>query len=216
MPLSRISVGLAITFVVAPLAGCAFDPKPVPPPPPTPLAINDTPRNTILRFQGTYEQLDVALYAPLFTKDFRFTFSSQSDPTLVQQYGTTWGKDDETESTRHLFQGFTDEHGVQQPAATAISMMLPPLVDQDDPFHADSTEHYRVLAIPTLLLHIGLANDAGFEVSAPHTFYVVRGDAAVLDDGQDATASRWYIRRWDDLSSSLPAAQWLVTRASYR
>ncbi|MGH7725053.1 MAG: hypothetical protein ACREOU_06445, partial [Candidatus Eiseniibacteriota bacterium] len=35
-------------------------------------------------------------------------------------------------------------------------------------------------------------------------FYLVRGDAAVLDTGQEARTDRWYIYRWDDLSQPLP------------
>jgi hypothetical protein len=217
--LSRLAL-IAVLAVAVPLSfGCSKNPF-TPPiddggntlPDDTPQ--NDTPQNTMLRFKATYEYQVVGDYEKLFSKDFRFTFSSQSDADLVARYGNNWGKDDEIESTRHLFQGFTDENGDAQPAATTITMTLPGIVDQDDPFHADSTEHYRVIAIPTLLLHIALANDAGFDVSAPHTFYLVRGDAAVLDAGQEATATRWYIRRWDDLSPAIAAPGGPITTAS--
>jgi hypothetical protein len=39
-------------------------------------------------------------------------------------------------------------------------------------------------------------------ISARHEFYIVRGDAALLAAGQEARTDRWYIRRWDDLSTS--------------
>ena len=210
--LSRLALILLLVAAVPLSFGCGgsnpFDPNDddgdTGLPDDTPL--NDTPQNTMLRFKATYEYQVVGDYENLFAKDFRFTFSGQSDPDLVAEYGNNWNKDDEIESTRHLFQGFTDEGGQQQSAATAIRMTLPGIVDQEDPFHSDSLDHYRVVAIPTLLLEIDLADGNGFQVSAPHTFYLVRGDAAILDEGQEATAQRWYIRRWDDLSPELPGA----------
>jgi hypothetical protein len=164
---------------------------------------NDTPHNTMLRFEATYEYQVVGEYEKLFTKDFRFTFSSQSDPLLVAEYGNNWGKDDEIESTRHLFQGFTDDEGTFQEAATSITMTFILLLEQENPQHPDSTEHYKLMIAQPLVLAIGLSNDSGFNVEARHEFYLVRGDAAVLDEGQDASTSRWYIYRWDDLSEPI-------------
>jgi hypothetical protein len=197
-------------------AGCAFDPPPAPPPPPTPIPVADTPQHAIERFVGTYETFVIADYGALFTKDFRFTFSSQSDPELAAQYGTSWGKDDELESTSHLFAGFVDAGGTFQPAAVRIDLELPFTQELDDPFHPDSIEHYRLVAVPRLLLDIGLSDERGFNVDAPHDFYLVRGDAAVLDDAQEARADRWYVYRWDDRSSALPQAAWARARARYR
>jgi hypothetical protein len=168
---------------------------------------NDTPQNTLLRFEATYEYQVVGEYEKLFTKDFRFTFSAQSDPELDEEYGTSWGKDDEIESTRHLFLGFTDDEGVFQAAATSIDMTIPFAQELEDPEHPDSLEFYRLMSVPRLLLHITLSDDRGFDVDAPHNFYLIRGDIAaarqVLDTNQEGTASRWYIYRWDDLSPPL-------------
>ncbi len=209
---ARVSAALVISFA----AGCAFDPPPAPPPPPTTIREADTPQNKVLRFAGTYETLVVTDYQDLFTTDFRFTFSSQSDPELAAEYGATWGKDDEIESTLHLFQGFVDADGVFQPAATRIDLDLPHIQELEDPFHPDSVEHYRRISVPRLLLEISLTDERGFNVDAPHDFYLVRGDAALLGEGQEARSDRWYLYRWDDRSSALPQAVWAAARARYR
>jgi hypothetical protein len=211
-----LSLHASAVLLVALVAGCAFDPKTEPPPPPPVLPPADSPQNAIARFVGTYEQLDITEYKPLFTKDFRFTFSSQSDPLLAQQYGSSWGKDDEVESTTHLFLGFVDEHGTYQPAAARIELQLPFVQELEDPAHTDSVGWYRVVSVPRLLLEIVLADERGFSVDAPHDFYLVRGDAAVLAPDQDSSPDRWYVYRWDDRSSALPGAAWLTTRARYR
>jgi hypothetical protein len=89
--LMRSSV-LALAFAAI-LTGCSSNPF-TPPiddgggglPPDTPL--NDTPQNTMLRFEATYENQIIAEYEKLFASNFRFTFSSQTDDSLVQRYGT--------------------------------------------------------------------------------------------------------------------------------
>ena len=136
----------------------------------------------------------------------RFSFSSQSDPSLVQQYGETWGKDDELESTTHLFLGFVDFNGELQPRAQALELSMPVMQSFDDPFHGDSLDHYRLINVPRLRLDIALVDGREFAVDAPHRFFVVRGDAAVLSSEQEASSERWYVYRWDDLSAPLLAA----------
>ena len=204
---------LALALAVLPLAtGCGSNPFNPPIdggggqlPPNTPL--NDTPQNTMIRFEATYENLVLAEYEKLFTSNFRFTFSSQSDPTLAQQYGNSWGKDDETESTSHLFKGFTNELGEFQGPASAITLSLDGASFIDDPARPDSGAFYKYVIVPSSNLRIEIAGASGtiYEISAPHDFYLVRGDVALLDAGQDASANRWYIYRWDDKSAPLAA-----------
>jgi hypothetical protein len=188
-------------------AGCIFDPKHNDvPPPPVEIPLATTPENAVKRLAGEYEQTNIGEYGTLLTQDFRFTFSSQSDPRLVELYGNSWGRDDEIESTTHLFQGFVDDHGELQPRARALELSIPVFQEFEDPDHPDSLTHYRRIAIPRLLLDITLEDGRAFAVDAPHTFYLVRGDAAVLGPGQAPSAERWYVYRWDDLSAPLVAA----------
>jgi hypothetical protein len=198
-------------FALASLAaaGCGtFDPPITPPPTLEGVPINDTPQNTMIRFDAAYERKVPVEYAKLLASDFRFTFSSQSDPTLVATYGDNWGKDDEVESTLHLFEGFTNDRGERQDPASAISLSLDGASFIDDPVRPDSGAFYKYVIVPSvqLTIEIGGADEAIYEISAPHDFWLVRGDAALLDGDQEAGANRWYIRRWDDKSVALASA----------
>lgn len=208
--LMRSSV-LALAFAAL-LTGCSSNPFTPPTddgdgglPQGTPL--NDTPQNTMLRFEATYENQVVAEYEKLFAANFRFTFSSQTDQELVDRYGTSWGKDDEIESTSHLFSGFTNEEGMFQAPASSIILTLSGASYIDSPLHPDSAAYYKQVIVPAVSLNIKLsdANSTEYEISAPHDFYLVRGDVALLDENQEARADRWYIYRWDDRSVSLGA-----------
>jgi hypothetical protein len=202
--LSRLALFLLLACALPFAAGCGsnpFDPNDGGQEDPLgDVPQNDTPANTLARFNGTYTRQVIGEYEKLFTTDFRFTFSSESDPTLVSLYGNSWGKDDEVESTRHLFLGFTDDSLVFQAPAVQITMDIPFTQELDDPDHPDSTEHYRLLKVPRLILNLKLSDNQEFVVDQPQDFYLVRGDAALLDGSQSAVANRWYIRRWDDLS----------------
>lgn len=205
----------ALALTILPLAsGCGgnpFNPPPDTGGPPdlsdTPL--NDSPQNLMLRFERAYERELLSEYAKLFASNFRFTFSNQSDPTLVATYGNNWGKDDEIESTSHLFDGFNGQNGFE-PGAISIQLSLDGAQFIDDPTHPDSAAHYKYVIVPSISLRLEVAGSPEtqiYEINAPHDFYLVRGDAAFLDtDGsQPATADRWYIRRWDDKSPALGA-----------
>ncbi len=181
------------------------------------LPYNDTPRNTILRFESAYEYAVLLEYERLLTRDLRFHFSEQSDSALVALYGNDWDRDDEVESTFNLFQGSSNQHGDVLPWATAISMTLPNFVDRADSTHADSLDHYRVVDVPTLRLQIAFSDSSNVDVAAHHRYYLVRGDAAVLGAGQDAASNRWYIRRWDELSpTDTTSTSWGALKATYR
>jgi hypothetical protein len=199
----------AFAFVALLVVGCAFNPtkdeKLPPPPPPRP----DSPQNLMLYFESVYEAQSPVNYEALLTSDFRYTFSLASDPELVNRF-PNWGRDDEVESTRHLFEGFTNTTGDHVPAATRIEMTLTGLQYGPDYTHPDSAEYYQKVVITSvdMLIEVPTAPvPTTYQVSGRHEFYIVRGDAAVLDAGQEARVDRWYLRRWDDLSpgSGAPA-----------
>ena len=194
-------------FLVAPLlAGCGGNPFSPPIddggglPADTPL--NDTPEHLMQRFEATYERQVLNEYEKLFASNFRFTFSSQSDPGLANTWGANWGKDDEVESTSHLFDGFTNQLGEFQGPASAITLSLPGTQIIDEPTQPDSAAFYKHVYVPTITLRIEIAaaEETIYEINAPHEFYLVRGDVALLDGTQEARADRWYIYRWDDKS----------------
>jgi len=220
--LARVSA-LALTIAAFPvLSGCGGG-NPFHPPVdnvhtlPNDTPLNDTPQNTMLRFQKAYQYQDITAYTGLLTSDFRYTFSKQSDPLLDAQYGSNWGKDDETESTKHLLTGFTNTSGTFIFPASNITISFVNDQYYPDPLHSDSTSYYVYCPVSTVNLAIDVPSGAGtttFNISAPHSFYLVRGDAAFLDAGQSPANDRWYIRHWDDLSPALPGASAVLRIAS--
>ena len=202
---------LLTLFALASLAaaGCGtFDPPPILENTLDGVPINDTPQNTMVRFEAAYERKVPVEYGKLLASNFRFTFSSQSDPTLVATYGNNWGKDDEIESTIHLFEGFTNDQGERQDPASSIALSLDGASFIDDPGRPDSGAFYKYVIVPSVSLTIEIAgtDQAIYEISAPHDFYLVRGDIALLDADQEAGANRWYLYRWDDKSVALSSA----------
>jgi hypothetical protein len=211
---------LLCTFALLPiLSGCGSNPfnPPIDPggdghvPGDTP--VNDSPQNLMIRFEKSYEFQDLPAYENLLTSDFRYTFSLASDPLLVDQY-PNWGLDDEKQSAQHLFDGFTNTSGTFVPAATRIDMTLNGVQYSGDFTHSDSASHYQKVIVTSVDMQIevpGQTDAIIYNISARHEFYIVRGDAALLDSGQEARSDRWYIRKWDDLSTGLTAVARLAS-----
>jgi hypothetical protein len=169
---------------------------------------NSTPAGAVARFAGSYARQSLGDYAGVFTADFGFTFSGQSDPTLVLEYGTSWGKDDELAAAAHLFDGFTSAEAPNETygGATNIRLVMDPEII-DDLVHPDSSRYYKLAIVPSIDLQITILNGAIetiYEIASRQAFYLVRGDAARLDAGQPADSLHWYVKRWDDLSTAFP------------
>ena len=223
---------LAVAISCWMIAGCgpsfkSGDPHPLPPSPPS----NSTPHGAAARLLYMYESKRAAEYWGMFTGDFTFEFSSNTDPTLVQQYSTGWFKNDERESSAHLFGGYTPPGGQPLPAATTIDINL--AVDQptDDNTSGTDPKTHKVLA--TRVDGSVTVPEQGTEpltftiVNNYNIFYLVRGDVAVnLDTNQPADSTHWYIYRWVDLSQATPSpakgpmaaqsATWGRVKALYR
>jgi len=171
----RVRRFLPFVFLLA-VSGCAFNPtkdETIPPPPPP---IADNPQNLMLRFEAVYELQSAVNYEALLTSDFRYTFSLAADPTLVDQY-PNWGRDDEVESTRHLFEGFTATTGAYTPAASRIEMTLTGLQYGLDYTHPDSGEHYMKVVITSVDMEIEVPaapEPTVYNVHGRHEFYLVR------------------------------------------
>jgi hypothetical protein len=102
-----------------------------------------------------------------------------------------------------LFDGFTNDQGLFKAGASAITLTLTGPQFIDDPSKPDSGAYYKYVIVPTISLDLVIPETDGFAINAPHDFYLVRGDVAVLDANQPATADRWYIWRWNDKSAAL-------------
>jgi hypothetical protein len=202
---ARVFAVLA-TFAVLFGAGCSGNPASPKPAAPT-LAANDTPTNAAARLVGSYEQKNQSAFAGMLTGDFNFEFSNSTDPTLVQQYPTGWARVDESESSSHLFSGYTPQGGSTLPAATSIVITLADSTPVDDNTSGIDPATHKVLA--TRVDGSVTVPQSGSEpltyviANNYDVFYFVRGDvAAGLDETQPADAQHWYLNKWVDLSQN--------------
>jgi len=214
---------LALMVVAAALtsSGCIFSPKQKPGDvtPPTPLPPNDTPANAIERFRLAYEQKKAPEYQAMFTGDFTYEFSNSTDPTLVTQYSTGWFKNDETESSSHLFAGYTPPGGNTLEPASSISINLTVKIPTDDNSSGVDPVTHKVLSTPVdgqiVVPNPGAAPTTFVITNNFNVFYIVRGDQAVnLDTTQPADANHWYIYRWVDLTTGAAPAGGLRTASA--
>ena len=200
---------LALVLLSAPLvAGCGGNPfnppiDDIPPGLPDDTPLNDTPQNTMIRFQAIYEYQVQADYEALFASNFQFTFSGVSDPELASQYGTSWGKDDEIETSRNIFDAAS--------VITLSGISSAQIVDEYTLPESLAT-YYKRAIVPSVALTIEIPNADGFFVDASQEFFLVRGDRAELDASQEARVDRWYIYRWDDKSQTPPSLRTALPR----
>ncbi|MGH7724915.1 MAG: hypothetical protein ACREOU_05750 [Candidatus Eiseniibacteriota bacterium] len=152
----------------------------------------DSPAGWLARFERAYESRVIDEYAALFTTDFRFHFG---DPENRAKYPNGWGLEDELLSAQHLFEGFVNDQGVSMPAARGIELSLGKTAIEPDPSRPGDAR-YAVIRAPAVTLAVDLGGAGYFVDRDPHTFWVVRGDAAKLSAGQAADPDHWYVWRW--------------------
>jgi hypothetical protein len=210
MHAARLSLFVPL-FSLLVMAGCGGGDKatqPVVPPSdglPAGTPAADSQPHLAQRLEKTLEWKVEVEYAKLLTNDFRYGFSVASDPVLVNQF-PNWGRTDELAAMTHLFHGFTNAYDEVVPGATSIDLALNGVQYTADPDHADSTAQYGRIIITNLdgtIVVPGATEPITYQISARHEFRVVRGDAGVLPDGAIADSTRWYLRRWDDLSTGI-------------
>jgi hypothetical protein len=230
MTSTRILVPLAVLATLLSF-GCSSNPAQPKPAAPS-LAANDTPANATSRLIGAYEQKKAPEYQGMFTGDFTYEFSTSTDPTLVQQYSTGWFKNDEKESSSHLFNGYTPPGGATLPAATSINIKLATATPVDDNSAGVDPATHKILA--TRVDGDITVPQAGTEpltyvlTNNYNVFYFVRGDvAAGLDSTQAADAQHWYVYKWVDQTQSyiprpsgrgalVKTQTWGAMKATYR
>jgi len=152
-----------------------------------------SPQQLIRLFQWCYENRAIAEYEELFTDDFRFAFARVDAATYPPAV-----RDEEVAIARGLFV----DGKASEPRANRITLDLSspllPLPDsrpnKPDPWHKEITTH--------VVLTVERDIDR-WEITGFVTFYVVRGDSALLpqvliDRGFGSDSSRWYIERWED------------------
>jgi hypothetical protein len=167
-----------------------------------PAPIPNSPTNLLRLLEWCYMNRAIFEYRELFDNDYRFVFGTL-DPDGNAYRANPWTREDEVESTTHLFQG----GGANQPAANSIVILL----DRnfrvgDDPNHP-GRGHKLIRTSVTIRI---VADETQREVQGYANFFLVRGDSAVipaelLERGFEPDSNRWYILRHED--DTLPPDQ---------
>jgi hypothetical protein len=190
------ATSLLLVLALPLLAGCfnPFDPRELGAGISTPPPVPDSPANILRLLEWAYNNRSIAEYREIFTADYRFAFSTL-DPAGDAYRGDIWTREDEVISATHLFQGGS----ASEPAALSISLSLGGnLSPQNDnrPGKLDRM-HKKISTTVNLVI---VTPDKQTNVTGPVTFYLVRGDVALIPEelsfGPDST--RWYIERWED------------------
>lgn len=152
-----------------------------------------SPQGLMELFKWCYNQRAIAEYEELFTEDFRFGFSAVDSATNAPIL-----RDEEIEIARRMWV----DGSANEPRANSISLeylsRILPLPDSRP--GKTSTWHKEITT--GILLKVEL-DDERFEVRGDATFFVVRGDSALIPDvleqrGFKPDPSRWYIERYED------------------
>jgi hypothetical protein len=155
----------------------------------------------VLQLARAYSDRDLAAYARTLASDFRYTFG---DPELRAAYPQGFARADEIASADHLFHGFTDRSGQDRAPARSIAVQLDSLYVVPDLAHPDSTGAYACVVVSRTSLEIVLTNGEVFRIGPDvHAYHCVRGDAALLEHDQRASADCWYVRAWDELPAGV-------------
>jgi hypothetical protein len=151
------------------------------------------PDAVLERFARAYRMRSVAGVDAVLTSDYRFHEQGSTLSSFLS------GNDREKEmgAVRGMLEGVRKDGVVVMPAADSVSLDMDGISQNFDPEHPDSLGYYRVLTVRKFNLRAVLPKGQALMTETRlNTFHVVRGDAAVLADGQPADPNTWYIRRW--------------------
>ena len=182
------------------LAGCfnPWDPREAGLGVTEPAPIPNSPEGALRLLEWCYDQRAIAEYRELFSDDYRFVFGAL-DPYGNAYRSTPWTRNDEVESTTHLFQG----GDANQPAASSITIILDRNFRvSNDPRYDVSLARWHKLIRTSVTLHV--TTEAGQQSASGYgNFFLVRGDSALIplelsQRGFKPDSNRWYIQRHED------------------
>jgi hypothetical protein len=194
---------LCFLVIAALLAGCSaggFDaaklvePKKISPP-----YTPNSPSNTLRLLEWCYQHKDEQTYRELFTDDFVFAFSA-IDPAGEAYHDRPFVREDELMSVTNLFHG----GGPDQPPALDVYLQLDNnFAEFSDPRPgmANFSVHKKIGT--AVLLQIACTDGSSYEIRGRASFFLVRGDSALIpqelvDRGFRPDSTRWWIQRWED------------------
>ena len=211
-PILRRVTALGVLAAGLALAGCfnPFSPRIAPTLGASkPAPIPNTASGVLRLLEWCYNNKAITEYSELFTADYQFYFSDLDSSGLDWQE-RPYTRTDELISATNLFIGGS----ATEPAASSIRLTLDRnfFVNVDPYFVYYPVPDNTVLRDPsgrrhksirtTVTLRIEIDDGSSLEIDGHATFYMVRGDSALIPDDlkgrvrQDST--RWFIRRWDD------------------
>ncbi|TMQ71215.1 MAG: hypothetical protein E6K80_06290 [Candidatus Eisenbacteria bacterium] len=159
-----------------------------------PAPVPDSPGNLLRLLEWCYTNRDVFKYRELFDDNYRFVFGAL-DPDGFAYRDNPWTREDEVQSTTHLFQG----GDANQPAATSITIFL----DRNFRVTEDPNHPGRAHKLVRTSVTLKVVTDQEREITGFANFFVVRGDSAAIPDelrqrGFLPDSNRWYILRHED------------------
>ena len=183
------------SLLILPLAVAAAAPTMDSPPPNQPLSGAQT---ALERYANAFRARSPEGIGAVLTCDYLFHTVGDS----LASYTLGSNRAQEMGVMRSLLTGVIRDGVTAMPPADSVGISFDGITEGVDPEHPDSTQHYRTLTVLRAMFVIRLAKGQYLgDAATTHVFHVVRGDAAVLEPGQPASADLWYIRRWlEDVS----------------
>jgi hypothetical protein len=150
------------------------------------------PQATLATFAEAYRRLSPDDVVSHFTADYRFHILGDS----LVRFVSGFGREQEANTIRNMLHGLVRGADTLMAPVDSVGMEMDGFLEAPDPEHPDSTQHYRVVVVARFGFGIRSLGERMLSVSSQHVFHLVRGDVALLVEGQPAGADRWYIRRW--------------------
>ena len=195
--LSRLADRLLLISTLLLAAGCGRNEvhSPTEPGPLDGMPAASSPQGVLNAFQWCHENLSTDGYRLLFTEDFRFAFAALD--TSGNAFRDVWDRQKELDYFDHLVHGGAPD----QPAASQITLLFDRTFRVQNDTRPGKYDPERRKTITTQVnLTIETVDGAVSNVNGKATFYLVRGDAALIpeDLGLGPDTNRWYIERWED------------------
>lgn len=159
-----------------------------------PAPMPNSPAAVLRLFEWCYNNRAIRPYAEIFPDDFRFYFNVR-DSAGAYYITNPWRREDELIYAARLFAN-----------SASITLILDRnFVVLPDPRHlpTDPLGRWHKTISTQVLLGIRTVDGTAVDISGQVTFYLVRGDSALIPEelkarGFGPDSARWWIQRWDD------------------
>ena len=175
----------------------------------TPAPAPNSPTNVVRLFAWCWLNRDPALYAEIFTDDYRFQFAPNDSAGNPYQ-GSPWIREYELSSAQHIFAG-----GADKPPASDIQITIDNLLVARDDARPGKSAKWHKQVNTHVDLKITFDQNGSPDVNSIQgyaLFYLVRGDSATIPpelvaQGFRPDSTRWWIERWEDGTAGSNGAQ---------